>query len=333
MSILDDLGMIAAITPEGLPTGAADTTMTTVGQVYAVDATGRRVQVGVRGAVLWLPAQPGRYLVGSADGVTVGLARVLVDQMTGAPVLVLGPVTPRPPSVLATVTATASTTVTVTWEGASRTLDAVASTYTVGSRAWVDLDDWGTPFRVSGSSTIAAPVAPTAPVAPSTPSTVTAAATIAPQWSSGWRVSGGRWGGSDGPYDIFQGTGPGIGQVIGLATYGDQIVNLGAVSIESIRVRAVRRGGGATAAVALTLQGSPHASQPAGAPSGSGDTVTLSAVPIGGWGEGWLTASMREAMRTGTHKGLMVAGSTYSRWGGVDQAGSMVLDLTYTRPN
>lgn len=332
-SILDDLGRIAAITPEGLPSGAADTTLTSIGAVYAVDSAARLVQVGVRGAVLWLPAMPGRYLASTGAGAsaTVGLARVLLDPMTSRPVLVLGPVTPRPPSILATVTASTATTVTVTWDGAALTLPAVTSTYTTGQRAWVDLDDWGAPFRVSGPSTAAADPTPTPPTPPGGGGAESVTVTISPQWTSGWRVRTSRWGGSDGPYDVFQGTGPGIGQVIGLATYGDQIVNLGLASITSARLRAYRLGGGDSAARSLVVQGSPHGSQPPGAPSSSGDTATLSPAVIGGWGEGDLPASIRDGLRTGAVKGLAAVGSAYSRWGGTPVAGSMALEITGTR--
>lgn len=326
-SMLDDLGVIAAITPDGLPPASADMSLTATGVVYAVDVTQRLVQVGVRGSALWLPAQPGRYLAGDQ-----GLARVLMDPITSRPALVLGPVTPRPPSILAAVVASTATTVTVTWSDESLILPAVTSTYTVGQQAWVDLDDWGQPYRVSGPSILDAAPAPLPPTPPASSDSEQASATIGPQWTSGWRHRTSRWGGTDGPTDLFQGTGPGIGQVTGLATYGDQIVNLGASSIESIRLRALRLAGGAYAAVSLVLQGSPHGSQPSGAPSGSGATVTLPAVKIGSWAEVDLPSSICEGLRTGAYKGLVVAGSAYSRWGGTAHAGSMVMAVTFTRP-
>lgn len=324
-SVLDDLGRVAAITPEGLPSGAADTTASTVAVVAGVDVAGRLVMVWVRGVALWAPAQPGRYVVG-------GLARVLLDQMTSAPVLVVGPLEPAAPVAAATVEATTSETVTVTWQASPLALPAVASSYTVESQCWVLLDDWGRPCLVLGPTTAAAtePPPPTPPPTPP-PAVVQATATIGPQWSSGWRVSGGRWGGSDGPTDLFQGTGPGIGTVVGLATYGDQIVNLGAASVLGVRVRVQRLAGGAYAPVSLVLQGSPHASQPGGAPSGSGATVTLPAVAIGGWAEADLPAGIVSDLASGAAKGLVVAGSVYSRWGGTATPGSMVLTVTYTR--
>jgi hypothetical protein len=336
VSDLDVLGLFAAAAPQG-PSRADDTALSTIGQVYAVDPTARLVQVAVHGSPLWLPAQPGRYRLLVADTGTIGLARVLLNPTTGRPALVLGPVNPRDPQVPGTLTAIDTTTkvATVTVDGTSYALPYLASTYTVGAPVWVGLTDWGVPYLVTGPSDVAA-TGGSAPTAPTTPDTVQVRTTIGPQWSGTWRSirsAWDRWNVTNygGRSDLYQGDAYGSGPLIGLATYGSQIVNLGATSIDAITVRARRNGSGAGTA-ALVVQGAPHASQPAGAPTPSGSTATSGAVALGGQASASLPSDVREALRTGAAKSLATVGGTYAGWGGTATPGSMVLDVTYTRP-
>lgn len=334
MSDLDVLPLIAEKDRQA-PPPAADATLVIDALVLAVDIARREVQVAFRGVGLWLPAQPGRYLVGGS-GADNGRARVQMDPIAARPVLVLGPVNPRPGLLRGSMTASGAETATVNIEGTSYVLPYMVGTYgSLPRTVWVTTDDWGVPVRIDGPTAVAAPPPPPPPPpapVPPPPSSVAATATLGPQWSSGYRHRTGKWGGSDGPSDLFQGTGPGIGQVTGLATYGDQIVNLGASSIQRIRVRVQRLGGGNYAPVALVVQASEHAFAPNGAPSGSGPTFTLPAVGIGGWAEADLPVSFLNAFHAGTAKGLVVAGTDYSRWGGTAVPGSMVLTVDYTRP-
>ena len=117
----------------------------------------------------------------------------------------------------------------------------------------------------------------------------------------------------------------------GLACYGDQIVNLGATAITSISAALTRVGTGATTAVTLTLQGSPHGSRPAGAPSGSGDTASMPLLRGQSAGLG-LTSAQREGLRTGSFKGLLLMGGDYAGVKGVTRADGMALSISYTRP-
>lgn len=323
MSDLDILGLVGRVVPQG-PAVEGDAAVLTVATVYALDATASLVQVAVRDlAAMWVPAQPGRYLVGAG-------ARVLLNSTTGRPVLVIGPVETRDPVVPGALTAinTGTHRATVTVEGVSYSLPYQASTYTVGTPVWVGLNDWGVPFLVSGSSDETPPAAPTVPAPPTAPSSIQVSQSIGPQWSgsyrsgSGWdRWNTGRYGGRS---TLYQGNGYGSGPMTGLAVYGDQLANLGATSIDRVQVmlRGVDLSGASGPA---TVQGSPDGSQPGGSPSSSGDTAA---------GEGWvdLSSAVCEAMRTGAVKGLCTVGANYWAVAGAGNGDGMVLQVTYTRP-
>jgi hypothetical protein len=205
----------------------------------------------------------------------------------------------------------------------------LASTYTVGTAVWVGLDDWGAPYRVDGSSdvSVTSTTPPALPDAP--PTTVQVTQTIGPQWSGSYRHNRSAWdrwnGSSYGGYStLYQGDGFGSGPMTGLATYGDQLVNLGAVSIDKVSVM-LRSVGLSGASGPATVQGSGHAGQPAGAPGSSGDTAT---------GDGWvdLPTSIRNGFASGVFKGLALVGGNYWAVAGAGNGDGMVLSVTYTRP-
>lgn len=174
------------------------------------------------------------------------------------------------------------------------------------------------------------------PPTPVPPSTVAASATILPTSTGSWRAVRGawdRWTGGDGaPTDLYQGDGYGSGPMVGLATYGDQIVGLGATEITSISVMLVRVSTGTTGPVTLVVQGSPHGVRPGGAPSGSGETAQVVLARGGDSIRLALPASVCEAMRTGAVKGLVLVGGTYAGVKGVTRADGMALSVTYRRP-
>jgi hypothetical protein len=329
-SDLDLMGVLSPIVPQG-PALAADPSLTTIAPVYAVDAGARLVQVGVHGSPMWLRANPGRYRLRDPGGIS-GVARVLLNPTTGRPDQVLAPVDPRDPVVSALLTAINTTTkvATVSVDGVSHVIPYVASTYTVGTPVWVGLSDWGVPQLVYGSSDTAAAPTVTPPAPPTSAATVQVVdQPVGAQWSGTYRHNRSAWdrwnGGSYGGYStLYQGDGFGSGPLTGLATYGDQLVNLGAISIEKIEVtlRSVGLSGASGPAV---VQGSPHASQPAGAPTSSGDTAA-------GDGAAALTATMREAMRTGAVRGLALVGGNYWAVAGAGNGSGMTLLVTYTRP-
>ena len=327
MSDLDLVGFLDGATPQG-PDRASDAGLVTVAVVYAVDEGGRRVQVGVRGSAMWLPAMPGRYLLTVAQAAP-GLARVLLNATTGRPYLVAGPVNPRNPVEPGTLTAinTGTKIATVSLNGSSYSLPYLAATYTVGQPVWVGLNDWGTPYLVLGASDVAAaPVTP--PTPPTSPTTVQATISIAAQWSGSYRAGSGwdRWntGRYGGRSTLYQGNGFGSGAMVGLATYGDQLTNLGAISIDAATVNLAGVGLSGASGPAQ-VQGSPHGSQPGGSPTSSGATAT---------GDGWvsLPSGILTAMLAGTVKGLCTVGANYWAVAGAGNGDGMTLSVTYTRP-
>ena len=318
------------------PAAASDDALSTVGPCYDVNASARLARVGVHGADLWLPAMPGRYR--RTTGTGAGLARTLLNPVSGRPELVLGPLDPLDPVVPATMTAATATVATVTWAGTSYTLPYLAGAYGAPpASVWISLSDWGTPVLVLGPSAVAPPAPGGGGAPPAGGATVQVTQSIGPQWSGAWRASSGRWGDWNasrfgGRADLYQGSGFGSGPMTGLATYGDQLTNLGAAAMTGIKVRALRNGFASSAPASLVLQGSPHGVQPGSAPTGAGPTVALGPVGPDGWAEGWLPDALREGLRTGAYRGLVAVGGTSSGWGGTATPGSMVLEATYTRP-
>lgn len=174
------------------------------------------------------------------------------------------------------------------------------------------------------------------PLPPAPSGTVTATALVLPTWSGTWvgtprnawdlynlATYGGR-------SDLYQGDPSWYYALTGLATYGDQIVNLGASSITSAVLTVQRNGSGGDAVV--TVQGAPHASKPAGAPAPTGTTASSASLSATGKGTIALGSTIREDLRTGTAKSLALVGTTYAGVYGTSRADGMALFLTYTRP-
>jgi hypothetical protein len=309
------------------PAPADDRALFTTAVITAVDAAGKRVQVKIRGGDVWLPANPSRYAPGA-------LARVLVDPSSTRPVLVMAALTPLPPMALATVSGSATGMVTLTFTGVEYTLPGPLGTYTAGQSARVLLDDWGIPVYVLGPSTITTvdpgPPPPPAPVT----NTVSVTVTLGPQTSGTYRTGNGwdRWntGKYGGASDIYQGSAFNSGLLIGFAGYGDQIVNLGAISIEEITM-AARKTSLDGFSAALTVQGSGDGGRPVGAPTSGGDTASTPTLAPGASGALSFTAPMREAFRVGGAKGLCAVGGAYGGFGGTGTPGSFVLTIRYTK--
>lgn len=173
------------------------------------------------------------------------------------------------------------------------------------------------------------------PPTPTPADTVAASATILPTSTGTWRAVRGawdRWEGGDGALsDLYQGSYGSSGPLVGLATYGDQLVGLGATEITSVSVSVTRVGTGSTDPVALVVMGSPHGSRPAGAPSGAGETAQV-VLTRGASGPIVLPASVREGMRTGAVKGLVLVGGAYAGAKGLTRADGMALSVSYRRP-
>lgn len=323
---LDLIGLLGRAVPQG-PDQGDDTALTATGIVREVDAPKRRVRVGLRAGEAWLPAVAGRYKIGAT-------CAVLLDPTASRPVRILGPIEPRDPILLGTVTAgPTGGNLTVNVEGTSYVLPAPMGAYTVGASAYVLLNDWGVPVYVTGpSSLVAGGGAGTIPGGGG--SVVTATATIGPQ-STGTYRSGYGWDawGNDihgGVADIYQGSAYGSGALTGLACYGDQIVNLGAIGIQKATLTA-RRNGSGTGSPALTVQGAPHGTRPAGAPSPAGTAASTGGVATNGTASVDLPADVCEALRTGSAKALAAVGGSYAGFGGTTTPGSFTLAIQYTR--
>lgn len=306
----------------------SSTSLVSTGTVLAVDPVNHLVQVAIRGdtaATVTLPATAARYRPG-------GSCRVLHNAADrGRATHVVGTVDPLPTHVLGVVASVNGTTLraTVTVLGQSVSIPYTTGTYSSGNRVWVALDDWGVPLLlVAASAEATATDTPVAPDAGGGGGTVQATATIGPQWSGSYRSGRGwdRWNTTryGGRSTLYQGDGFGSGPMTGLATYGDQLVNLGAVSIDRIAVR-LRDVGLSGASGPATVQGSPHGSQPGGAPTVSGATAT-------GMGAVELPAGIRDGFRTGAIKGLATVGGNYWAVAGAGNGDGMVLDVTFTRP-
>lgn len=170
------------------------------------------------------------------------------------------------------------------------------------------------------------------PPSAATTQTSTQQTVILPQASGTWRAirgAWGRWGDAD---DTSQRSG--ADPLTGLATYGDQIVSLGAASITQATITLVQSGSSGYASPwAAVVQGSPHDGIPGGAPSSSGSTAT---VTMPGRGRGTsasadLPADLREALRTGAARGLALVGTAYGTALGAGRSGqAWALTLTYT---
>jgi hypothetical protein len=207
-------------------------------------------------------------------------------------------------------------------------------TYTNITTVWVLRD----PYNSGSGQVVAAPCyaeppadvppPPSAPPAPGTaePAPTNRTALIRPTYSGTYRVIRSAWdrwnvnryGGSS---TLYQGDAFGSGTLIGLATYGNQVSALGALTISKIVVTTEL----ATGSGNVTLQGSPHASRPAGAPSSSGSTSSGSSSVT-------LHSSICEGLRTGAFKGLCTVGANYRATYGKARATGMVMAVTYTRP-
>lgn len=326
--MLDRRGALARAMPAG-PAQSDDAAIYTTGIVYTVDPVKATVQVGVRSGTVTLPAIADRYVSG-------GLARVLLDPIQTRPVLVVGAVTPAQPAVIVGVFGTGTGTVTVQYQTVSYTIPTASGTYTAGQSAWVILDEWGVPVVAVGPSTQVAPGYGGA-TPPGGGSTIAATAIVGPQASGTWRVDLGRWDSWNtdrygGAADVYQGSWSGSGPFYGWAGYGDQIVNLGATTIDNITLTLVKQSGDGLAA-APVVQGSAAGTRPPGGPvGGPWGTATPGTLGPGASGYVALPAALCEAFRTGAAKSLVAVGSDYGAFGGTSTPGAFVLQIAYTRP-
>jgi hypothetical protein len=158
--------------------------------------------------------------------------------------------------------------------------------------------------------------------------------TITPQWSGSYRSDFSRWDSWNldrygGRSSLWQGDGYGSGLMIGLATYGNQIVNLQADSIVEIVATVTRADSSTTAAKTPTLRASTNGSKPGGAPNQSGTSASGQAIAPGRTTKVTLHSSVLEGFRTGTYKGIVTTGSDYAAFYGTARGDGMALTIKY----
>ena len=206
-----------------------------------------------------------------------------------------------------------------------------------GATAVRVLMDQGRPVQVLGPAGVL-PVSQIAPPPTTLPPTaVSVSRVILPTASGTWRSMRSAWGRWGVAADTAQGSADGSGPLTGLAVYGDQIVALGASSITKATLTLIQNpDSGFSTPWSAVVQGSPLGGIPAGAPTASGTTATVS---MPGRGRGTaasaeLPAGVREALRTGAAKGLALVGTSYGSALGAGrhgQAWALTLDYQTTR--
>lgn len=163
---------------------------------------------------------------------------------------------------------------------------------------------------------------------------------IKPTWSGTYRHSAGAWDrwnltANGGRSNLYQGqASSGSGPLTGMAVYGDQVKNLGAKSIERIRLTMVAQGQFGSPTWTVVVQGATNKTPPSGAPSLTGPTATRTDVP--GWQKAGqsvtldLPSVIREDFRTGYSGALALVGSAWGALFGTSHAAGMALTVDYT---
>lgn len=332
-SLLDEADIMRDL-PAGIPLGT-DTGALATGRLLGLDIPNRLAQVTVSGSdPVWVPALPAIYTPDTA----VRLLRSPLDggrlSMCLMPMQAGGPIAGGE---VKSINSTAGT-MSVTTLGADFTLPYNAGTYTVGAKVHVlrDANQFGAPVIVLGpQGNFVAPDSKGPGGGEENPKQlVTREAVIQAQWSGSWRGGYSRWGSWQpdrfgGPSTLYQGNAYGSTQMTGLATYGDQIVGLNAVSIERMQVNVYRSDTSTSNSIAPVLQPSPNGSFPGGAPATSGDTATGPALPQGGYGQVDLPSSVFDGFRTGAFKGLATVGGNYAAFLGTSRADAMAIKVQY----
>ena len=159
---------------------------------------------------------------------------------------------------------------------------------------------------------------------------------VRPAWSGTWRQARGaydRWnvGMHGGRSDLYQGSNGSSGQLIGVAVYGSQILNLAASQITKAVVTLIPNGSiGAGLSIPVVLQAVAGGGTPAGAPALVGPTTTTGGLTAGKTTSFALPEQIRELLRTGQAGGLALVGSQYQAVYGTSKPAGMALTLDYT---
>lgn len=170
---------------------------------------------------------------------------------------------------------------------------------------------------------------------PPAPSTQQVTTTIRPAWSGTYRASRSAWDRWNvdrygGRSTLYQGSGYGSGPLVGMAAYGTQVRDLGAISVDAVTVT-LRGAGLDSGPTVVSVIGTAENAQPAGGPTGVGSLASAQQPSADGVTSAALPADLRELLRTGAAGGLALVGTEYGAVLGTGSADGMVLTVTYTR--
>ena len=322
-SVLDAIALSAPL-PDGVTPGS-DVGALVTGTLVGVDAAAGLVQVSVGGSdPVWIPSTPAIYTPQAR-------VRVLRSPLDGGRMtFCLGPVTAGDLIVAGEVRAVnaAAGLLTTRVLGSDLPLPYNAGTYTVGTKVHVMRDPakWGKPVHVLGpqgnysGSDGSDPGGGTG----NPGQLVARQVSLMPQWSGSWKSAQTRWDSWNtdrygGRSTLWQGDGYGSGPMTGLACYGDQIVNLGAVTITRMLVSVYRADSSDSGGRVAVLQPSPHGERPGGAPAVGGATAASPPLPPREGAFVDLPSGVFETFRTGGFKGLCTVGGDYAGFSGTPE--------------
>lgn len=322
--------------PEGVTPGS-DTSSLVTGVLIGLDADNARVQVvvGDSGGV-WVPAVPGIY----GNGSRVRLLRSVMDG--GRMTVCLGPLDPAPEVVQGRVVAVNAGTSSLTVQSLGETweLPYAAGSYAVSTLVHVlrSPQRFGDPYfvlGVQGNFRGAEPGGAGSGVV-NPPALVQKQKVILPVDSGTWSSSKGAWDrwNTDrygGPSTLWQGNAFGSGPLVGWAGYGDQLVNLGAVSIDLMQVAVYKANNNDANTEVPVLQPAVEGTRPAGAPTPSGLTVAGPPLRYGDGGA-WVTlpAGTYPFFNSGATKGIATVGTDHAGFSGLSKGDGMALSILYT---
>lgn len=298
-------------------------------KVQSVDRGTGTVQVTLpSGGTAFIPAPAAVY---ATD------AWVVMDG--SQPLYALGPVTTGDGYARGTVASTAGGNAVVNVdEGDQVTVPLISGTYSGGDRLWLLQDAWGAPVMgaewlsssgtetkkpTAGSGSAASDGGSGSSLRPARearqfgPSSVGTYRYSKSAWNN-WQP--GRFGF---PAVAYQGSKYGSGSLVGVFAFGDQIVGLGATSIDSA-VITLRRSDGDGGIAAPVAVGVSTGVAGGGAPVGVTGTYGGSGAGGGGGSSIVLGSDVCSALRTGAVKGIGLVGGTYSAWVGA----TLTLNIT-----
>lgn len=332
-SILDSMALGRG-DPEGVAPGTDRGALAT-GVLLGIDVASKEVQVSVSGSQgIWVPALPAIYTQN-------GPVRLLRSPLDGGRVtLCLGPLSDADLIVGGVVQAINASqgTLTVLTLGGSYDIPYNAGTYSVGTLVHVlrDPQRFGAPTFIPGPQGNFLGSNPSAPGggAGNPAGTTTREAVIVPQWSGSWRSGYSRWDtwNTDrygGRPTLWQGDSYGSTPMTGLAVYGDQLQNLNAVSFSRMQVNVYRGDASSSSAKTPVLQPATEGTQPAGAPTVSGATVSGAPLLPGELSIIDLPSGVFEAFRTGASKGIATVGTDYAGFLGTSRADGFAVTVQY----